>query len=105
MANARKKNVIFVDATGTITVDAVKPILYGVLVTPSAADSRVVIKESASGTIVVDIKLVEVESRFLDLMHMGIELTSAFEIATLTNMTSVLLYGSFNQPVGKARDA
>lgn len=104
MANAKKKNIIYVDSTGTITVDALKPQLYGVLVTPSAADSRVVIKESASGTVVVDIKLVEVESRFLDLMAMGIELTSAFEVATLTNITSVCLYGSWNQPVGKARE-
>lgn len=104
MANAQKKNIIFVDSTGTINVSAVKPILYGCLITPSAADSRFVLKESASGTVVVDIKLVEVESRFLDLMKMGIELTSAFEVATLTNITSVLLYGSWYQPVGKARE-
>ncbi len=104
MANARKKNVIFVDATGSITVDALKPILYGVLVTPSAADARFVLKESASGTIVVDIKIDVVATRFLDLMNMGIELSSTFEVATLTNITSVQLYGSFLQPIGKARE-
>lgn len=104
MANAKKKNIIFVDSTGTITVDALKPQLYGVLVTPSAEDSYFVLKESASGTVVVAIKLVAVESRYLDLMSMGIELTSAFEVATLTNITSVLLYGSWNLPVGRARE-
>ena len=104
MANARKKNVIFVDTTGTIAVDALKPILYGVLVTPSAADSRFVLKESVSGTVVVDIKIDVLASRFLDLMNMGIELAGSFEVATLTNITSVMLYGSFLQPVGKARD-
>lgn len=104
MANGRKKNTIFIDATGNVSVDALKPILMGVLITPSAADSRVVINESASGTAVVDVKIVAVESRFLDFSGIGgVELTSTFEIATLTNITSVLLYGSWLAPVGKAR--
>lgn len=105
MANARKKDVIFVDATGDITVDAVKPILWGVLITPSAANSRLVIKESSStGTTVVDAKIEAVETRFLDLSGMGgIELTTTFNITTLTNMTSVMLYGDWVQNVGVAR--
>lgn len=106
MANARTKNVIYVDSTGDITVDAVKPILKGVVITPSAADSRLVIKESSSsGQVVVDIKLIEIETRYLDLGWMeGIELTTTFNITTLTNITTVLLYGSWNQPVGRARE-
>lgn len=105
MANTWKKNAIYIDATGDVTVDALKPILYGVLVTPSAADSRFVLKESSGGTIVVDIKIDVLASRFLDMLHMGIELNKTFNIATLTNITSVILYGSFYQPIGKARDS
>lgn len=103
MANAQKKNAIFVDATGTITATGLKPTIMGILVTPSVADSRVVIKESVSGTVVIDIKIVAVASSFIDFSHIkGIEVTTAFEIATLTNISSVILYGKFNQPVGKA---
>lgn len=105
MANARKKNTIYIDSTGTVTVDALKPQLYFLLITPSAADSRVVIKESVSGVVVIDIKVDVVASRLLDVRALGIELTSSFEVSTLTNITTVLLYGSWNQPVGKARDA
>lgn len=105
MANARKKDVIFVDATGDITVDAVKPVLWGVLITPSAANARLVIKESSStGTTVVDLKVEPVESRFLDLSGLGgIELSTTFNITTLTNITTVLLYGDWLQNVGQAR--
>lgn len=104
MANARKKNTIFIDSTGTITVEALKPQLYGLLITPSAADSRVVIKESVSGVVVIDIKVDVIASRLLDVMAMGIELNSSFEVSTLTNISSVMLYGSWNAPIGKARD-
>lgn len=104
MANARKKNVIYVDATGDITVDAIKPILYGVLVTPSADNSRFVLKESNGGTIVVDIKIVPTESRYLDLSGFnGIELSATFNVDTLTNITSVQLFGSWLGAVGEAR--
>jgi len=105
MANAAHKNTIFVDATGDITVSAVKPILMGIIFTPSADNSRIVIKESSSsGTTKVDLKIVATESRMADFSSMGgIELTTTFNITTLTNITSMILVGSFYQPVGKAR--
>lgn len=105
MANARHKNTIYVDATGSITVDAVKPILFGVLVTPSAANSEIVIKETDnSGTIKVAMKIEATETRLIDFADIGgIELTSTFYIATLTNITNMILVGSWLAPVGKAR--
>lgn len=104
MANVRKKNVIFVDSTGTITVDAIKPVIYGIMVTPSADASRVVVKESVSGTIVIDVKIAVTETRYLDFNDFsGIEVTGSFEISTLTNITSVLLYGNWLAPVGRVR--
>ncbi len=104
MANARHKNSIFVDATGDITVDGITPIINGILITPSAANSQVVIKEtSSSGTIKIDVKVVAVESMFIDFSKFGgIQMTTTFNITTLTNITSVILYGTFTAPVGKA---
>ena len=105
MANAQKKNVIYVDTTGTITVGVLfRATLFGILITPSAESSRVVIKESVSGTVVLDVKVVPLESRYLDFTSFkGIELTGSFEIATLTNITSVQLYGSWNIPLGETK--
>lgn len=128
MANARKKNVIFVDATGDITVDAVRPILFGVLVTPTIPTAKshleylsdetkkpfypvqtttVTIKESSStGTTVFHVVLDSYNSKFYDFSHFeggGLELTATFNITTLTNVTNVLLYGSWLAPVGKAQ--
>lgn len=104
MANSRKKDVIFVDTIGSIVVDALKPVLYAIMITPNAVDSRVVMKESASGTVVLDVKIEAVETRYLSFEAIrGIELNTTFEITTLTNIDSVLLYGNWKQPVGRAR--
>lgn len=108
MANARHKNTIYVDTTGDITVDAVKPILYGLILTPSADNSRIVIKESSSGGIIkLDLKIGPTESRFLNISRAfdagGIELTTTFNITTLTNITSVILIGSWYASDGGAR--
>lgn len=104
MANARHKNSIFVDTTGDITVDGVTPVIMGVLVTPSAANSQVVIKETnSSGTTKIDVKIEGVESRYVDFSGLGgVYMTTTFNITTLTNITSVILYGTFTAPVGKA---
>lgn len=104
MANGRKKNCWYVDTIGTISTDALTPILCAILVTPNAPDSRVTIKESVSGTIVVDVKIETMESRYIDFMDfMGINLTQNFEIATLTNIDTVILYGVWGAPVGATR--
>ena len=105
MANSQKKNVIYVDATGDITPGASRPLLMGILVTPSADNSLVVIKESSSsGTIVVSIKIEPTESRYLDFTGFGgIELPTTFNITTLTNITAVVLYGTWITPGGKAQ--
>ncbi len=104
MANARKKDVIFVDTIGSVTVDALKPVMYAIMITPNAVDSRVTIKESASGTVVLDVKIEAIETRYISFEAIiGIELNTTFEIATLTNIDSVLLYGHWKAPVGRAR--
>ena len=105
MANSKKRNSIYVDATGDITVDAVVPVLMGVLMTPSAANSVFVLKEtSSSGTIKVSMKIEGVESRYVDFSGFGgIELTTTFNISTLTNITAVILYGTWTNPAGKAQ--
>lgn len=96
MANVQKKNAIYVDATGSITVAASTPIILGVLICPSAAASRVTIKESASGTVIFDVKIERLESRYLDFSGCdGIQVGTTFEVATLTNITSVIIYGKF----------
>lgn len=98
MANARRKNAYYVNETGTCTVDALKPIIRAISITPSAADSRVIIKESNNGTVVIDFKIATNESRFISfesLKEGGIEVTSTFEIDTLSSIESVILYGDF----------
>lgn len=98
-----KKNAIYVSATGTVTVEALKPRLLGVMVTPNAANSRLVIKESVSGTIVVDITIETVETRLLTFEAFnGIELNSSFEVSTFTFLDTVILYGSWDKPVNRA---
>ena len=128
MANSRKKNIIYVDTTGDITVDAMRPLLFGVLITPTvpAAKSQlvfmtdetklpfypsqtttVVIKETSSaGTTVFHAILPSYETKFFNFsgyLGGGLELTATFNITTLTNITNVLLYGSWLSPVGKAQ--
>lgn len=105
MANARHKNTIYVDATGDITVDALKPILMGVILTPSAANSAIEIRESSlTGTIKLSMKIEATETRIIDLADIGgIELTKTFNITTLTNVSNMILIGSWLQPIGKAR--
>lgn len=104
MANLLKKNVLFVDAIGNVTVEANKPVIYGIMITPNAVDSRVTIKESASGTIVIDVKIENVETRYISFeAFLGIEVRSTFEITTLTNINTVLLYGSFRATTNTAR--
>lgn len=107
MANARKKNVIYVDATGTITVDAIRPILLAILVTPSAATGRFTLKESVSGTVVVDILFSVLASQYISFVDgnilNGIELSSSFEISTLTTIASAQLIGRWDLPTGRAR--
>lgn len=106
MANSRKKSTIFVDSTGDITVDAIVPLLKGMLITPSAANAVVIIKETSSGgTTMVSAKVESAnESRYIDFSGFGgIELTTTFNITTLTNITAVLLYGDWILQAGKAK--
>ncbi len=108
MANARKKNTIYVDATGDITVEAIKPLLCGLVITPSAANSEFKLKETSStGVIIIHVKIEAIESRFLDLTKFtaagGIELTTTFNINLLTNISSVQLFGIWTAPVGNAK--
>lgn len=109
MANARHKNTIFVDSTGDITVDGVKPVLWGVLITPSAAGAvRLVIKESSSGgTTKVDLRGQQfswtesthtvtvsdlADTKLYDFSPMGgIDMTTTFNITTITNCTAILI--------------
>lgn len=104
MANAQKKMCYFVDTVGTITVTAPSPIIAAILITPSAADSRVVIKESVDGVAVIDVKIESIESRYISFEAFGgIHVTKDFEIDELTNVDSVILYGFWNIPVNRGR--
>ena len=87
-----------------MAVDAMKPICYAILVTPSGEGAKFTLKESVGGMIVLDIAILFKESRFIDFGDLqGIELTSSFEITDMTNIESVIMYGSWLAPVGKAR--
>ncbi len=102
MANTLKKRSYFIDTIGTCTVTALSPIILGLMITPSAVDSRIVIKESVSGTVVVDVKVESIETRFLTFEAFGgIVVTQNFEIAELTNISSVILYGLWYMPVNQ----
>jgi hypothetical protein len=104
MANERKKNAIYINEVGTVTVDALKPICYAILITPNSGDARLIIKESVGGMIILDIVIGAKESRFIDFGDLkGIELTSNFEVTELTSIDSVIMYGEWLQPVGRAR--
>ena|SRR5688500_11014907 len=95
MANARKKNAIYVDTAENITVDASNPAILGILIIPSADNSRVTITESDGGTIVLDVKIEPTESRYLDFTGFeGIGVTSTFKVTTLTTAVCIL-YGKW----------
>lgn len=81
-----------------------KPICYAIMITPSAEAARFTLKESVDGMVVLDIAILFKESRYIDFGDLqGIELTSSFEITDMTNIDSVIMYGSWLAPVGKAR--
>lgn len=104
MANTLKKNCLFIDTAESITVDAQKPVIFGIMVTPSANTCRVIIKESASGTTVIDIRIASQESRYISFEAFdGIEVRSTFEVSELTNIDSVVLYGRFQANTNTAR--
>ncbi len=103
MAYSVKKNCIYVDAAQSITVSAMKPLIKGILLTPNAANSRFVLKESASGTVVIDITIETIESRYMSFEAFGgIEVNTIFEVSTFTFLDSVILYGEYKAPVNKA---
>ena len=100
MANSLKKNVYHIDTIGTINVDRFQPIINAILIVPNATDSHVIIKESVGGTIVLDVVIEQTESRFItfeSLHDKGIILNSQFEIAELTNVDRIILYGDFKK--------
>lgn len=99
MANSRKKNSIFVDTDGDVTVDATQPKLMGILLSPTAAaGGSFVLKETgSSGTVVVKIKLLDDASKYVDFSGIqggGINLTTTFNV-DVTNMEAVL-YGEWS---------
>lgn len=107
MANTVWKNTAFIDTAATgITFDAVVPKAYGLLLTPSAANARIIIKETnTSGKIWLDFKAESGnESRFISWQEMGgLQITSTIYIATLTNVQAAFLYGDFFLQAGKAQ--
>lgn len=83
-----------------------KPVLYGILVTPSTTNSQVIIKESVGGITILNVKIEAVESRYIDFTVgelSGLELKSVFEVDSLVNIESVILYGFWDQPVNRAK--
>ena len=105
MANSLKKNVYYIDTVGTVTTDTMKPVIEAILIVPSATNSVVQIKESVSGTIVLEVIIETTESRYLtfEAMHRGgIEVTDSFEISELTNIEKVVLYGRFKKEGNRA---
>jgi hypothetical protein len=105
MANELKKNVYHVDAVGTITCDTMKPLIRAVLIVPNATDSYIQIKESVSGTIILEVLIENTESRYISFEAMkegGIEVTNPFEVTELTNVDRILLYGDFRKESNKA---
>ena len=102
MANSLKKRALFIDSIGTVSVTAMTPIIMGIMITPSAQDSRVIILESVNGTKVIDVKIENIESRYISFEAFGgLVITKDFEIEELTNIENVILYGFWSQPVNR----
>lgn len=98
MANARSKNTIFIDSTGDISVDAVKPKLRGILFTPTGTSGRFVLKHNSSaGTTIIDIRSTDIQtdgSQWIWFGEGGIDLSSTVNANVVTNCV-VMLYGEF----------
>jgi hypothetical protein len=100
MANARKKNTIWVDTDGDITVDATKPRLSGILLSPTGTSGgTLVIKETnSSGTVIFKAKLLDDASKYVDLtselLPKGIELTTTINVDVTT--MEAMLYGEWS---------
>jgi hypothetical protein len=97
----RKRNTIYAGAEGSITVDNPKPILLGMMVTASDNACRVIIKESPSGLVVLDIRIEAAETRHLSFTDFGgIHLSQTFEIFELRDVGCCILYGTWGKPMG-----
>jgi hypothetical protein len=106
VANTIYKESCYIDTAAVgITFDAVVPLVYALLVTPTSANARITIKEtSTTGKIWADFKAESAnESRLLTWYDMdGLTISQTIYIATLTNCVAVL-YGSFALKAGTAQ--
>jgi hypothetical protein len=108
VANAIVKDACYIDTAAVgITFDAVVPLVYGLLITPTSANARITLKSvNTSGTIWVDLKAESAnESRYVtwDSENMkGLRIYQTIYVATLTNCVAVL-YGDFALKAGTAQ--
>jgi hypothetical protein len=100
MANTRHRNSIYVDTAADITVDAIQPVIYGVIITPNAEDSEFTL--SSGGVTKIHIKIVPTETRIAR-FEQGIEINQTFTIVSLTNIADVILWGAFLKETVRAR--
>lgn len=97
----RRRNTIYVVDTGSVTVDAIKPILLAIMITAQTAQCRIQIKESVGGVIVLDTRIEADETRHLSFTDFGgIHLSQTFEISLMENVGVVMLYGVWGTPTG-----
>ena len=96
----RRRNAIYVVDTGSVTVPAIKPVLLGLMITPQFSQSRIIIKESVGGVIVLDVRIEADETRHLDFSSFGgIHLYQTFEIETMQDVGCLILYGIWGENV------
>ena len=115
MANAQHKNSIYVDSTGSVTVNAVNPRFKKIWITTTGAGAIFRIKETDnSGTIKVEFAAEGTYKRTseggpfgqytskrtyeLDFGELGLDMTSTFYISAVTNCVAVIL-GEFHLKV------
>lgn len=107
MANAVFKDSCYIDtASAGITFDAVVPLAFSLLITPTSANARITLKDTnTSGTIWADFKAESAnESRLLTWMDgmEGLRISQTIYVATLTNCVAIL-YGDFALKAGTAQ--
>lgn len=100
--NIRRRNCIYVVDIGSIQVPAIKPILFGMMITAQDSQCRFQLKESVNGVVVLDVRIEADETRHLDFSGFGgIHLDQTFEVTVMDRVGCAILYGHWGLAINK----
>jgi hypothetical protein len=93
VANVRQGNSHWVEATGSL--ESSRSVVYGVIVTATAASAVVVIQDSAGSNTKLDLRVATSgESKHFDFSHSPISFPKGINVSTLTNAKCMVIYES-----------